>query len=212
MFEPKVLKSIEPKENEIRKQIEDLRKQLPRQHSIRRKLPDYPTYEDYNKYLLGLKKMKKKPKKEYLLCIVLAYEAGMRISEILGWKDRVPALTPDRVDVQRHTIKIISGKGGKDRIVPLPPSFNERAYKLLPLKISRRAIQWFVTKTTQEILGKTLSIHKFRHGFGSRLANQNVPVHQIQMWMGHSRLDTTSIYLHASPTQENIEKVRNLFE
>ena len=96
-------------------------------------------------------------------------------------------------------------------MVPLPKSFNEKALKLIPIKKERRTIQRFFKKYTKLIIGRDLSIHKFRHGFGSRLANQGTPINQIQMWMGHSRLDTTGIYLHSSPSQENIEKVRDLF-
>jgi len=36
------------------------------------------------------------------------------------------------------------------------------------------------------------------------------PLHEIQMLMGHSRLDTTGIYLHANPRQA-IEGAQNVF-
>jgi len=35
-------------------------------------------------------------------------------------------------------------------------------------------------------------------------------LHQVQMLMGHSRLDTTGIYLHANP-KEAIDKAQELF-
>lgn len=205
---------INPEENEIRLKIEELKKQLPRKTMKRKKLPDYPTYEEFNKLIIEAKK--RKEKKEYLLCLVLAFEAGMRISEIVGLKNKdgtwkVPPLSQDNINLQGHTIKIVSGKGSKDRVVPLPRDFNERALAMIPIRKSRRSIQGWTTSITQDVLGKRLSIHKFRHGFGTRLANQNVPINQIQMWMGHSRLDTTAVYLHAAPTQENIERVRDLF-
>lgn len=216
MYEPKRVNISSSKEAEIILQIRELKKQLPKQQTKRRKLPDYPTYEEFSKFMLALKEQKYK--KEYILCFVLAFEAGMRISEILGLRSKsgnwsVPPLIPENVDLNRNIIKIISGKGSRDRTVPLPKDFNERALKLLPLynKFGRRIIQKVSIKKTKEILGRPLSIHKFRHGFASHLANMNIPINQIQMWMGHSRADITSIYLHASPSKENIDKVRELF-
>lgn len=202
-------------EQKIKKQIEELRKKLPKKKRSKKKLPVFPTFEEYDKFITTLKKLK--VNKEFLLCAILSYEAGLRISEIVGYrinKDAdwiVPPLEVSNIDLKRNTIKIVAGKGGKDRVVPLPKSFNEKALKMIPLKRNRRTIQRFFDKYTLQILGKKLSIHKFRHGFGSRLAEQGVPLHQIQMWMGHSRLDTTGIYLHASPSQDNIDKVRELF-
>jgi len=221
MFNPVSQKSINSEENKIRAEIERLRKQLPRQKARRKKLPDYISHEDYDKFLSGLKKIRlnkngKKIEKEYFLLSILSYESGMRLSEMVGYKGKdgewiVPPLSKENIDLQRHTIKIISGKGGKDRIVPLPKSFNEKAMAYIPIRKERRTIQRFFKKYTMQILGRGLSIHKFRHGFASRLVNQGVPINQVQMWMGHSRLDTTGIYLHSSPNQENIEKVRDLF-
>lgn len=214
MFDAVTQKPINEEENKIRKQIEELKKQLPRKKARGRKLPDFITFEEYNKFLKGLND--RKLEKEYTLCAVLGFEAGMRLSEMVGYKNNksnewiVPPLIKEQIDLQRHTIKIISGKGGKDRIVPLPKSFNERALKLIPITKNRRTIQRFFSKYTKLILGRNLSIHKFRHGFGSRLANQNVPIHQIQMWMGHSRLDTTGIYLHANPKQA-VDGAREVF-
>jgi len=165
------------------------------------KLPKIITQEEFEKIF------KAEKNKEYKLAMLLGFEAGMRISEIVGWKDRVPALTKDRVD--ELSIKIISGKGGKDRIVPRPKRLNENAKKLLPLKTSRRALQYEIKKLGKDILGKDISFHTLRHGFCSLLA-QTRPLHEVQMLAGHSRLDTTGIYLHANP-KEAINKAREAF-
>jgi len=48
-----------------------------------------------------------------------------------------------------------------------------------------------------------------RHTFGSRLARQGVPVHEIAKMMGHSSITTTERYLHS--TDERLrEAVRKL--
>lgn len=175
------------------------------------KLPRIITQEEFEKLFESAKKVKgisKRRKQEYMLAMLLGFEAGMRISEVLGYKDKVPPLTVDRID--NVSIRVISGKGGKDRIVPRPRRMNDNALKLLPLSMNRRSLQIFTTKLGRKVLGKDISFHTLRHGFGSHLAGQGRPLHEIQLLMGHSRLDTTGIYLHANP-KEAIDKAREVF-
>lgn len=146
--------------------------------------------------------------KQYMLAMLLGFEAGLRISEIVGWKDRVPKLT--KQNIEGNSIRIISGKGEKDRIVPTPKRMNKTAIDMLPLKVSRRSLQSFVTELGRKVLDKEISFHTLRHGFGSHLAGSGRPLHEIQMLMGHSRLDTTGIYLHANP-KKAIEGAREVF-
>lgn len=167
------------------------------------KIPKFITQEEFEK-IFEIEKDKK-----YKLAFLLGFEAGLRISEIVGFKDIIPPLKKENIDLQAHTIKVL-GKGNKERIVPLPSRFNLNAYNMFPLKISRRALQWRITKLCKEVLNKDLTFHSLRHGFGSHLAGKNRPLHEIQMLMGHSRMDTTGIYLHANP-KEAIEGAREVF-
>lgn len=179
-----------------------------------KKLPKIVSKEEFEKLFTEAKKVLKYSKKrkpiikQYMLAMLLGFEAGLRISEIVGWKDRVPKL--NKLNIEGNSIRIISGKGQKDRIVPRPKRMNQNAIKLLPLKVSRRALQSFVTELGRRVLDKEISFHTFRHGFGSHLASSGRPLHEIQMLMGHSRLDTTGIYLHTNP-KEAIEGARDVF-
>lgn len=175
-----------------------------------KKLITWVTKEEFEKLF---KAEEERPMK---LAMLLAFEAGMRISEILGLKNKdgtwkIKPLEKQQVDLDRHTILIISGKGDKDRIVPLPKRFNENALKLLPLSkhFSRRTFQRRVKQLGLKILNKEITPHKYRHGFGSHLAEKR-PLHEVQMLMGHSRLDTTGRYLHANPKQA-VEGARDVF-
>ena len=179
------------------------------------KLPKIITQDEFEQiFKYTLKQKKRKP---YAVAMLLGFEAGMRISEIVGLKSlispdlsaNIPALTKSNVDMQSNQIRIM-GKGQKDRIVPLPKRFNNAALNLLPLKMSRRSLQRWVTNIGEKVLGKHITFHTLRHGFGSHLAGMGVPLHQVQMLMGHSRLDTTGIYLHANP-KEAIERARDVF-
>jgi len=180
-----------------------------------RKLPTIIRQEDFEKLFKAVSEQEKKSKvknfklrlKKIRLAMLLGFEAGMRISEIVGYKDIKP-LTKDKVE--SASIRIDQGKGKKDRIVPRPKRMNDNALNLLPIDIPYRSLQDFVTKLGKRVLNKHITFHTLRHGFGSHLAGQGRPLHEIQMLMGHSRLDTTGIYLHANP-KEAIEKAREVF-
>lgn len=156
-----------------------------------RKLPSPITQEDFEKLF------KAESDKKIKLSMLLGFEAGMRISEIVGYGDKIKPLSKSQIGPA--SIKVIGGKGQKDRVVPRPKRMNETALKLLPLKLNRRTLQRKVTILGEKVLGKHITFHTLRHGFGSHLVNQGRPLHEVQMLMGHSRLDTTGIYLHASP-------------
>lgn len=175
-----------------------------------KKLIKYISKEEFEQLFAAVSKLKGTSdirKKKYRLTILLAFEAGMRISEIVGYK-HIPALTKDKIE--GISIRIEQGKGRKDRIVPRPKRMNENALKLLPIDIPRRSIQAFVTRLGKKVLDKDISIHTFRHGFGSYLAEQGRPLNEIQMMMGHTKLSTTEIYLHANP-KKAIEGARDVF-
>ena len=167
-----------------------------------RKLPKIITQEEFEKLFKAEKDKKTR------LAMLLGFEAGLRISEIVGLKDRVPPLTKDKVE--SSSIRVESGKGKKDRIVPRPKRLNETAKKMLPLKIPRRTLQHRITQLGKRVLDKHITFHTLRHGFGSHLAGSGRPLHEIQMLMGHSRLDTTGIYLHANP-KKAIEGAQEVF-
>lgn len=112
--------------------------------------------------------------------------------------------------IEQSQIRVEQGKGKKDRITLRPRRLNKTLIKELPLKIKRRSLQDFFKKISKKVLGKDLHFHSLRHSFGSHLAGGDRPLHEIQMLMGHSRLDTTGIYLHANP-KKAIEGASNLF-
>ena len=180
-----------------------------------KKLPEIITKDDYEILINAAKKSSIKNSKKYLFAIILAGEAGLRISEIVGFKRKdgteVPALTKDKINLQSNSIRIDSAKGKKDRIVPCPKPLNESIIKLLPFKDSdRRNLQRFVTSLGHKALDKHITFHSLRHFFGSQCA-ERMPLHEVQMLLGHQRLDTTGIYLHANPSKA-IEHARGVFD
>lgn len=115
-----------------------------------------------------------------------------------GWE--IPPLTPDKVDLEKHQIKIDQAKGKKWRITNTPPALTEEYIKLLPLNINRRTMQFRFRKLTDEVLGRKLSPHVLRHGFGNYTTNVlKMPLPMVQSLMGHTRIDITGIYTKANP-------------
>jgi site-specific recombinase XerD len=178
-------------------------------------LPNFVTQEEFEKIFEEMIRQEKKATikrklrlKQYRLAVLLGFEAGLRISEIVGWPiSHIPKLQVE--NVSEVSIKIF-GKGGRERVVPRPKRFSDKALEMLPLKISRRALQTYITKLGKDVLNRDIGFHTLRHGFGSHLAGQGRPLHEIQMLMGHARLDTTGIYMHANP-KVAIEKAREVF-
>jgi len=184
-----------------------------------KKLPTVITREEFDKLLERAKKLResyrmKRSKKlrdrgtkinQYIMAMCLAFGAGLRISEIIGLPNKYEPLSFRQIE---NNMIRITGKGQKDRMTLLPIKIfrsagitREDLKNNLPLSIKRRSLQHFIETLTFSVLGKRKSFHKLRHGFGTTLAGAGRPLHEIQMLMGHSRLDTTGIYLHANPKQ-----------
>lgn len=56
-----------------------------------------------------------------------------------------------------------------------------------------------------------LTFHGLRHTFGSRLAEAGIPLGKIREWMGHSKIETTEIYVHFARSTEDAQKITNAF-
>ena len=155
--------------------------------------------------------LKAEKKKDFKLAYLFAFGSGLRISEIIGYSRKptkknpeaaeIKPLSPDRIDLQAKTIRVVGGKGMKDIIVPLFPGFNETYLKMLPLIIKRSTLQSHFKTLCKKVLNRDCHFHELRHGFGVLSTIKKVPMPFIQQAMGHSRLDTTGIYTAASPEE-----------
>jgi len=106
----------------------------------------------------GKKLIAKEEDKKFKLAYALALGSGLRLSEVLGYKDRIKPLTKEQIDLQAHTIRIL-GKGNKERITVTSPMLNENNIKLLPLKIHRRRLQRRILKLGLKVLGRKITYH-----------------------------------------------------
>lgn len=141
-----------------------------------------------------------------LFCLLLAY-TGCRISEALG-------VTPTRLDQAqcRVVFRTLKRRRRIFRAVPIPQELM-RDLSLLahsksddcPIWSWCRQTAWRRVKAIMreaQITGPQATAKGLRHAFGIANAEQNVPPGLTQRWMGHARLETTSIYTHAVGVEE----------
>lgn len=144
------------------------------------------------------------PKKDNIARIgfILAYASGMRISEVLRC---------NREHLREKSIFIPESKYGVERIVPLPKGWKKEFEKELPLKTTIRTLERKFKKYAKlSSLPNYYTFHSLRHGFATRLLESGVPINQVQLLLGHSNVQTTSIYIKANPT-DALKSYEDLF-
>jgi integrase/recombinase XerD len=147
-----------------------------------------------------------------LVCFVeLLYATGLRVSELV-------ALPLARVREERFLL--VTGKGGKERLVPLSPPAREaladyvavRGAFLAEGKTSRflfpsRGAEGHLTRRRCGQLMKGLALaagidparvspHVLRHAFASHLLDHGADLRSVQQMLGHADIATTQIYTH----------------
>ena len=152
--------------------------------------------------------------------IMMLYSSGMRLCEIA-------ALKITDIDSKLMRIKIVQGKGAKDRFTILSQQvlIELRAYYLIykpkeylfngdkpGKRYSIRSIQHLVQKALIKIGldSKNYSVHTIRHSFATHLVDNGTDLHTIKELLGHRSLQTTMQYLHLTSTR--IDKVINPYD
>ena len=150
----------------------------------------------------------KNPK--HLALLMTTYATGLRASEVT--RLRLSDLSPER-----GTIRVIRGKGNRDRTVMLSPEL----WPILSAYIERykpkewlfegrstgepyavRSLQSIVQKARKKAgLRKTISTHTLRHSFATHLLESGTDVRLIQELLGHANIETTLRYTHVSTRQ-----------
>ncbi|MFX1516125.1 MAG: site-specific tyrosine recombinase/integron integrase [Promethearchaeota archaeon] len=141
--------------------------------------------------------------------LYLLYGTGMRVSELSN-------LNIDQINLDDRIIHVVGGKGGKDRIIPLPKGIitiledyirvrkgkkelafilNRSGQRLTPRSIQRIVKKY---KKAANLVDKTLTPHTLRHAFATHLLSNAVDIRVIQELLGHASLSTTQLYTHVS--------------
>lgn len=143
--------------------------------------------------------------------IILLYSTGMRLSEIAHLKIA-------DIDSKNMRIKVVQGKGAKDRFTILSEQVLQelRAYYIIykPKEylfngyrpgrpLSARMIQHLVQTSLAKagLASKDYTVHTIRHSFATHLVDQGTDLHTVKELLGHSTLQTTMRYMHLTTTR-----------
>jgi site-specific recombinase XerD len=124
-------------------------------------------------------------------------------------------------------IRVVAGKGGKDRDLPLSPALLEtlreywrwrkpKLYMFPTRTLGRRLDQPILDKTVwiacseaarRAGISKRVTPHTLRHSWATHLLEAGTDLRTIQVLLGHGDLETTAQYLHLS--QRHLQTVVN---
>jgi len=138
------------------------------------------------------------PKLHHKVGFLLAWQSGLRVSEVIDLK-------PEHINVEDKRIFVCEGKGGKDRIVGLPIDWMPHLINYIPIPCSIRALQaafyTYAKKSGMTIDKPGVHFHSLRHGFATHMIRNGAKISSVQMLLGHNDLATTSRYIRLSPDE-----------
>ena len=138
----------------------------------------------------------------------LLYSSGLRVSELTS-------LDIGELDLRSGMVRV-TGKGGKERIVPVGSRALEALQKYLDdrsgdtakgalflnsrgERINRRSVSRIVDFHVMRIAAfKRISPHTLRHTFATHMLEGGADLRAIQELLGHASLSTTQKYTHVS--------------
>ena len=161
----------------------------------------------------------------YRVCLQTIYSCGLRLQE--GTRLRVAD-----IDSSRMMINVRSGKGGKDRCVPLPratllilrefwKSHNNKVW-MFPAcgrggihrphaeePMNFCSVQDAFRAALKEAkIQKKATIHTLRHSYATHLLEAGINLRQIQEFLGHTSPKTTAVYTHLTEiSQQQARKI-----
>ncbi|MFQ5952328.1 MAG: site-specific tyrosine recombinase XerD [Candidatus Omnitrophota bacterium] len=153
----------------------------------------------------------------------LMYATGLRVSEV---KD----LKKTNVNLEAGFVKC-SGKGGKERIVPLGGVAKSAIEKYLNVSrkklsgktgddhlflsklgrcLSRQSLWKMIQKYAREAgIKKHITPHTLRHSFATHLLEGGAELRGVQEMLGHADISTTQIYTHIN--KDKLKKVHEKY-
>lgn len=152
----------------------------------------------------------KQPNRRYLTglrnkaIIQVILNMGLRVSEITD-------LRPGSINLSNQKLRIVSGKGGKDRDLIIPAGIEDilRQWKgrkpkgtkyffttLKGNKLSTRYLCEMVKRYSKKAgITKNISPHTLRHTYATEYYRQTKDIETLRRILGHADISTTTIYI-----------------
>ena len=164
------------------------------------------------------------PNRRNRLALRLTYGAGLRAQELCRIRVGDIRARPDLVDQGQEPAgqALIHGKGGKQRVVLLPPALwaDLQAWiaaegltdrdALLPgrgrtaegLRLPMNPVTaWRIVTTAAKRVGLKVNTHALRHAHATDALDMGAGLKTVQQSLGHGSLATTTIYAHRRPKE-----------
>lgn len=190
---------------------------------VGKKLPDFVSEDSLNGLLNSFEFPDTVAGRRDQLILEMLYGTGIRLSELLG-------IRHDDLSLAARTVRV-TGKGNKQRIVPLNPTLVQVLERYIALKQQEfgssdnaRGVllvtdkqeplyEKFVYRTVKHYLGQITTAasqqhpHALRHSFATHLLGKGADLNAIKELLGHANLAATQVYTHLS-----IDKLKAVFE
>jgi integrase/recombinase XerD len=189
-----------------------------------KKLPVVLSKEEVWRMLQSAKLLK------HRIVIGLLYGCGLRCMEL-----RSVRLAD--LDFDRAQLRVVQGKGKKDRYVPLSAhlirglkkyieaekptdylfggNINGQAGGDFDSRYSQRGVQWVIKQVSKKAnILKEVHVHSLRHSFATHLLEDGMDIVTLKNLLGHENLETTMLYLQIAqlPGQRIFSPLDTLFE
>jgi integrase/recombinase XerD len=148
--------------------------------------------------------------------LYLCYSAGLRVSELVG-------LRMDNLTFTPHPSVYVLGKGRRERALPLwretatalrawlaqrsPSPLTEVFLNAQGHALTRSGFEYILDKHVKtaskqcpSLLSKRVSPHCLRHSCALLILQSTGDIRKVALWLGHSSIQTTEIYLRADTT------------
>ena len=171
-----------------------------------RHLPDVLTTGESDRIIAAVDGTTPKEIRDAAMLEVL-YSCGLRVSELTSLRIRDLFFGEGYIRV--------TGKGDKQRLVPISSTARERIHRYLEVRRSARAGEetLFLNNRGSSLtrvmiftilreaarragIEKKISPHTFRHSFATHLLEGGASIRQVQELLGHESILTTEIYTH----------------
>ncbi len=154
----------------------------------------------------------------------IGYGCGLRVQEISD-------LNKEDIRLSENLILVRKGKNSKRRLVPiseklaeelqeylesLVPNLRDKTNEMFVNSKARRMQEWSFNKALKILVLKTefgqslkteelnkIGIHSLRHSIATHLLENGMKLEQVQVFLGHSNVESTEIYTHITQNQIN---------
>jgi site-specific recombinase XerD len=140
----------------------------------------------------------------------LMYGCGLRVNELINLK-------MEHIVKGQNLIKIVQGKGSKDRFIPISENllyllreyylkFKPKEY-LFEGQFSSQYSKGSIQKIVKKYFGNQFHPHILRHCYATHLYEQKVDLNKIQKLLGHKDIKSTQIYTKLANNLQDIPKL-----